>query len=66
MKSKMKTSKQATSELSSKVDADKYLGFIEPEISEILKDTVFLSLIKSDGVALEYLISIINAVRVNL
>ena len=47
-------------------DADKYVGFVEPEISDILKDSTFLSLIKSDGIAIDNFLSIINVAKVNL
>lgn len=44
--------------------ADKYLGFVEPEISEILKDKILLSLIKSDGIAVDKLISTIKSHKI--
>ena len=67
MKLETETKPNSTAQVKPKAnDADKYTGFIEPEISEILKDSIFLSLIQSDGIGVDNLISIINSAKINL
>ncbi|MGD9639210.1 MAG: hypothetical protein AB7U85_09160 [Alphaproteobacteria bacterium] len=51
---------------SAKSSPDKYMGLVEPEISDIIKDAVFLLLIQSDGMGLDKFLSVMKLNKINL